>query len=152
MSTYNDATILGINPGWSDNAAPLNQSREKTRDDIRRILNFPVTLDGINTVTRAMNTVAELSPETVAYIESALVEHAGLESQRTTTQSSPSWDGAAPIKKADVIEYDTSLLSAADAVVTQTQGFNARMGQIEMEIRVALNLQSNSPGGRLFRS
>ena len=152
MSVYSDSTILAVNAAWSDNAAPLNQTKEKTRDDIRNIANLPVSLAAINTVTRAMNTVAELSPEALANIEANLAEHKTLETQRTTIQSSATWDGAAPIKKADVVEYDTTLLAAKDAIVTQTQGINARMGQLEMEILVALNLNNNSGGARLYRS
>ena len=152
MSYYSDSTVLAVNPAWSDNLEPLNQTKEKTRDDIRNIANLPVSLDAINTVTRAMNTVAELSPEALADIEANLAEHKTLETQRTTIQSSATWDGAAPIKKADVVEYDTTLLAAKDAIVTQTQGINARMGQLEMEILVALNLRQNGGGARLYRS
>ena len=72
---------------------------------------------------------------------------------RTSKQEQGGWDGAAPLRKADVVEYDTSLLADPNSIVIQTQGINARMGQIEMEIRVALNLQSAFPyGGRLYRS
>lgn len=152
MSYYNDATVLAINTAWSRNAAPLNQTREATRDDLRRLMNLPVTLDHVNTVTRAMNTVAELSLETVADIEAKLAEHKTLEATRTSKQTAGGWDGAAPLKKADVVEYDTSLLADPNSVVLQTQGINARMGQIEMEIRVALNLQGSQFGARLYRS
>lgn len=152
MSYYADSTVLAVNPAWSDNLAPLNQTKEKTRDDIRNIANLAVTLDGINTVTRAMNTVAELSLEALANIEANLAEHKTLEAQRSQIQSSSSWEGAAPLKKADVVEYDTSLLADKNLIVNQTQGINARMGQLEMEILVSLNLYQGSNGGRLYRS
>ena len=152
MSSYNDSVILAIDPAWSDNTAPLNQSREATRDDLRVMATFPVSLDSINTITRAMNQVAELSPEALASIEESLTEHKALEVQRTQVQSSATWDGAAPIKRADVVEYDTTLLAAKDAIVTQTQGINARMGQIEMEILTALGLGKVAGNARLYRS
>ena len=152
MSYYADATVLAVNPAWSDNLAPLNQTKEKTRDDIRNIANLPVTLDSINTVTRAMNTIAELSPEALADIEANLAEHKQLEQKRTEIQASATWEGSAPLKKADVVEYDTSLLADKNVIVNQTQGINARMGQLEMEILVALNLRQNGGGARLYRS
>lgn len=99
-----------------------------------------------------MNTVAELSPESVAAIEASLAEHQSLEQQRTAAQSRAAWDGAAPLKKADVVEYDTSLLADPNAIATQTQGINARMGQIEMEIRVSLGMGQGGNTARLYRS
>ena len=99
-----------------------------------------------------MNRTGDLSPQSVASIEASLVEHKSLEAQRTTIQSKPTWDGSAPLKKADVVEYDTSLLGQADAIVQQSQGLNARMGQIEMEIKVALGHGHGGGGARLYRS
>ena len=152
MSFYADATVLPVNPAWSDNQAPLNQSKEATRDDIRLIANLPVTLDGINTVTRSMNTVAELSLEALAGVEANLAEHKELEQKRTEIQASATWEGSAPLKKADVVEYDTSLLADKNVIVNQTQGINARMGQLEMEILTTLNLNAWQGGARLYRS
>ena len=150
MSNY--STIPSISAAWSDNAAPLNQSREQTREDLRSILNLPVTVDALGDLTERMNRLGDLSAEAVAGIEASLVEHASLESQRTTIQSKPTWDGDAPLKKADVVEYDTSLLGQVDAIVQQSQGLNARMGQIEMEIRVALGYGHGGGGARMYRS
>ena len=113
---------------------------------------MPVSLESLGIITRNMNTVADLSPSTVTSIEASLDEYKTLEDQRTEIQSTATWDGAAPIKKADVIEYDTELLAAKDAIVTQTQGINARMGQIEMEIRIALNMGHGSQTARMYRS
>ena len=149
MAIY--STIPSIDPSWSDNTAPLNQTREQTREDLRRVLNLPVTVDALGDLTERMNRTAELSPQSVAGIEASLAEHSALESSRTDIQNKATWDGSAPLKKADVVEYDTSLLGQADAVVMQTQGINARMGQIEMEIRVALGY-GNGGGARLYRS
>ena len=150
MSNY--STIPSVSSAWSDNAAPLNQTREETREDLRSILNLPVTVDALGDLTERMNRTGDLSPQSVASIEASLVEHKSLEAQRTTIQSKPTWDGSAPLKKADVVEYDTSLLGQADAIVQQSQGLNARMGQIEMEIKVALGYGHGGGGARLYRS
>ena len=150
MSIY--STVPSIDPGWSENAAPLNQTREQTREDIRLILNLPVSVQALGDLTEAMNRVAEVSPPTVASIEAGLAEYATLETSRTEIQSSATWEGAAPLKKADVVEYDTSLLGKSDAIVSQTQGINARMGQIEMEIRVALGYGQGGGSARMYRS
>ena len=150
MSNY--STIPSISAAWSDNAAPLNQTREQTREDLRSILNLPVTVDALGDLTERMNRLADISPVTVTGIEASLEEHKSLEAQRTAIQGKATWDGSAPLKKADVVEYDTSLLADKDAIVTQTQGFNARMGQIEMEIRVALGYGHGGGGARMYRS
>ena len=149
MSNY--STIPSVSAAWSDNAAPLNQTREQTREDLRSILNLPVTVDALGDLTERMNRVGDLSAESIVGIEASLVEHKSLEQQRTTLQSKPTWDGSAPLRKADVVEYDTSLLGQSDAIVQQSQGLNARMGQIEMEIQVALGYAPRG-GARLFRS
>jgi hypothetical protein len=88
----------------------------------------------------------------VATIEASISEFKTLETSRTEIQNKASWDGSAPLKKADVVEYDTSLLAKSDAIITQTQGINARMGQLEMEIRVSLGLTPSGSAARLYRS
>ena len=152
MSYFETSTIPSISTVWSENAAPLNQTREETREDLRRILNVPVSLEGLGNLTRQMNATADLSAAAVASIEANASEFKTLEASRTAIQNKATWDGDAPLKKADVVEYDTSLLGKSDAIVTQTQGINARMGQLEMEIKVALGLTAGSQTARLYRS
>ena len=152
MTYYETSTVPPISTIWSENAAPLNQTREETREDLRRILNIPVSLEGLGNLTRQMNSTAELSAPAVATIEANVNEHKTLETSRTEIQNKASWDGSAPLKKADVVEYDTSLLAKSDAIITQTQGINARMGQLEMEIRVSLGLTPGHSTARLYRS
>jgi len=148
VSYYSSSTVPDISTVWSNTP----KTREETREHIRRILNVPVSLEGLGNLTRNMNSAAELSPAAVAQIEASLVEHETLEQQRTDAQSKAAWDGSAPLKKADVVEYDTSLLADPNAIVTQTQGINARMGQIEMEIRVSLGMGHAGGSARLYRS
>lgn len=151
--TYSEtSTVPPISTIWSENAAPLSQTREETREDLRRILNIPVSLEGLGNLTRQMNSTAELSAPAVATIEANVAEHKTLETSRTEIQNKASWDGSAPLKKADVVEYDTSLLAKSDAIITQTQGINARMGQLEMEIRVSLGLTPGHSTARMYRS
>ena len=152
MTYYETSTVPPISTIWSENAAPLNQTREETREDLRRILNIPVSLEGLGNLTRQMNSTAELSVPAVATIEANVNEYKTLEASRTEIQNKASWDGSAPLKKADVVEYDTSLLAKSDAIITQTQGINARMGQLEMEIRVSLGLTPGNSTARLYRS
>jgi|TARA_B100000035_G_scaffold307305_1_gene310374 hypothetical protein len=150
MATY--STIPDLSAAWSNNAAPLSQTREQTRDDFRRILNLPVTVQALGDLTRNMNAAADISAVSVVTLETSLAEYKTLETQRTTLQSQATWDGDAPLKKADVVEYDTSLLAGRDVITTQTQGINARMGQIEMEIRVSLGYVGGNETARMYRS
>lgn len=152
MTYFETSTVPEISTTWSENAAPLNQTREETREDLRRILNIPVSLEGLGNLTRRMNSTAELSAPAVAAIEESLSEHKTLETSRTEIQNKASWDGSAPLKKADVVEYDTSLLARSDAIIAQTQGINARMGQLEMEIRVSLGMAPSGSTARMYRS
>lgn len=153
FSNYHDSTVPALSEGWSDNLEPLSQTKERTRDDLRRILSLPVALDAMVALTRAMNTVAALSATTVSTVEAALAEYKQLEASRTAIQQRATWDGSAPLKKADVVEYDTSVLADPNAIAAQTQGINARMGQLEHEIRVALNLSISGHGSaRMYRS
>lgn len=152
VTYFETSTIPEISTVWGENVAPLNQTREETREDIRRILNIPVSLEGLGNLTRQMNATAELSAPAAATIEANISEHKTLETSRTEIQNKASWDGSAPLKKADVVEYDTSLLAKSDAIITQTQGINARMGQLEMEIRVSLGLTPGHNTARMYRS
>lgn len=152
MTYYETSAVPEISTVWSENAAPLSQTREETREDLRRILNIPVSLEGLGNLTRQMNSTAELSAPAVVTIEANVSEHKTLETSRTEIQNKASWDGSAPLKKADVVEYDTSLLAKSDAIITQTQGINARMGQLEMEIRVSLGLTPGHSTARMHRS
>ena len=152
VTYFETSTVPAISTVWGENVAPLNQTREETREDIRRILNVPVSLEGLGNLTRQMNSTAELSAPAAATIEANISEYKTLEASRTEVQNKASWDGSAPLKKADVVEYDTSLLAKADAIITQTQGINARMGQLEMEIRVSLGLTPSQSDARLYRS
>jgi len=152
VTYFETSTIPEISTVWGENAAPLNQAREETREDLRRILNIPVSLEGLGNLTRQMNATAELSSPAAAGIEANISEYKTLETSRTQVQNKASWDGSAPLKKADVVEYDTSLLAKSDAIITQTQGINARMGQLEMEIRVSLGLTPGNSNARLYRS
>lgn len=152
MTYYETSTVPPVSTIWSENAAPLNQTRQNTREDLRRILNVPASLEGLGNLTRQMNATAELSAPAAATIEANISEYKTLESSRTGIQNKASWDGSAPLKKADVVEYDTSLLAKSDAIIAQTQGINARMGQLEMEIRVSLGLTPGHGTARLYRN
>tara|TARA_B100001094_G_C18085945_1_gene747732 strand:- start:84 stop:542 length:459 start_codon:yes stop_codon:yes gene_type:complete len=152
VTYYETSAVPDISTVWGENAAPLSQTREETREDLRRILNIPVSLEGLGNLTRQMNATAELSGSAAAGIEANIGEYKTLETSRTAIQNKASWDGSAPLKKADVVEYDTSLLARPDAIIAQTQGINARMGQLEMEIRVSLGLTPGHGTARLYRS
>jgi hypothetical protein len=161
MSYYDSSTVPEISAVWSEDAPPLNQAREMTREDIRRITGYPVSLESLGTITRQMNMVAELSVPSVTSTEILIAEYKELETKYNTvlaggTSGTP-WDGPAPLKKADVVEYDTSLLASENWVQLQTQGLTGRMGQIKQEIMVTLGLAPPANGtingqGRLYRS
>lgn len=154
MAYYSDSTVPSVAPLWGEQQAPLNQSREQTRDELRTVLRLPVTLDALVSLTRAMNTIAELSPEAVASVEALLAERKTLLADRVSAQSKAAWSGDAPLKKADVIEYDTSLLQGGNWAAMQTQGIDARIGAIETDISTTLGLNGPNAFGtaRLYRS
>lgn len=149
----NYATVPSISDVWGENTAPLNQTREETREDIRQLLGLSVTLGSLGDLTTNMNTTAELSVPAVSGIEADLAEYKTLEAKKITVQSESAWEGAAPLKKADVVEYDTSLLTSGASVSAQTQGIDARMAEIVRNIKVGLGYASAATGqGLLYRS
>ena len=161
MSYYDSSTVPEISTVWSEDAEPLNQTREMTREDIRRITAYPVSLESLGTITRQMNMVAELSVPSVATTEALIAEYKSLETKYNAVlaggASGTPWEGPAPLKKADVVEYDTSLLASENWVQLQTQGLTGRMSQIKQEIMVTLGLAPPANGtingqGRLYRS
>jgi hypothetical protein len=149
------STPPAIAPGWHSGVLPLNQTREQTRDQIRSILGMPVILDSLVEITVAMNTIADLSPEAITRIEALLAEHKTLITSQVAAQSRAAWDGAAPLKRADVLEYDTSLLARGDWAAAQTQGLVARQRVIELDIKKALGMNtinSSTLTANLYRS
>ena len=161
MSYYDSSTVPDISTVWGEDAPPLNQSREMTREDIRRITGYPVSLEALGMITRQMNMVAEISVPSVASTEANIAEYKSLETKYNLvlaggTSGTP-WEGPAPLKKADVVEYDTSLLGQENWVQLQTQGLTGRMGQIKQEIMVTLGLappanDTINGQARLYRS
>lgn len=164
MPLYYDQTSLpSISEVWGENEAPLNQTRKETREEIRRIVDYPVSMEALSMITTAMNTAAELSPEAVAHAENQILQYRQTYHDRNEIleggEGGRPFDGPAPLKKADVVEYDTSLLAEGGSwVAIQTQGLNARMMEIQQEIMKTLNLKpwGMSAGiygqARLYRS
>jgi len=116
---------------------------------------MPVILDSLVEITVAMNTIADLSPEAITRIEALLAEHKTLITSQVAAQSRAAWDGAAPLKRADVLEYDTSLLARGDWAAAQTQGLVARQRVIELDIKKALGMNtinSSTLTANLYRS
>lgn len=161
MSYFDSSTVPDISLVWSENAEPLNQEREVTREDLRRIVTYPVSLESLGTITRQMNMIAELSVESVLSSEVLIAEYKTLETKYNKVlaggESGTPWDGPAPLKKADVVEYDTSLLGQENWVQLQTQGLTGRMGQIKHQLMTTLGLMPPANGtamgqARLYRS
>lgn len=161
MSYFDSSTVPDISLVWSENAEPLNQEREVTREDIRRIVAYPVSLESLGMITRQMNMIGELSVESVASSEVLIAEYKTLETKYNNVlaggESGTPWDGPAPLKKADVVEYDTSLLGQENWVQLQTQGLTGRMGQIKHQLMTTLGLMPPANGtvmgqARLYRS
>lgn len=152
MAYFESSSVPSISEVWRENEAPLSQTREQTREDIRRIVAYPVSLEGLGTITRAMNSMAELSTEAVYYQEGLVAEYKGLEVKKANVESGSGsasgtpWEGPAPLKKADVVEYDTSLLASEDWVRLQTLGLASRMEQVKVELMTALNLKPHGQG------
>lgn len=141
-----------ISTVWGEGLAPLNQTREETREDIRRIIGLPLTLDVLGDLTTNMNATGELSAPATLGIEGSVAEYKTLEAVKIAAQSTAAWEGSAPLKKADVVEYDTSLLANGSSTTAQMQGINERLGQLEHEIKTALGMHTHGGQARLNRS
>ena len=151
MAYFESSSVPSISEVWRENEIPLSQTREQTREDIRRIVAYPVSLEGLGTITRSMNSMAELSVDAVYHQEALIHEYKTLETKKAdieggagSTDGRP-WEGPAPLKKADVVEYDTSLLASENWVQLQTLGLASRMEQIKVEIVTAMNLMPIGP-------
>ena len=144
MAYFDTSSVPSISEAWRADEAPLNQTREQTREDIRRIVAYPVSMEALSIITLSMNSMAELSIEAVYYQEELVAEYKSLEGKKNTVlaggASGTPWDGPAPLKKADVVEYDTSLLASENWVDLQTLGLGSRMAQIKVELMTALSL------------
>ncbi len=154
MAYFDTSSVPSISEVWSANEAPLSQTREQTREDIRRIVAYPVSMEALSIITLSMNSMAELSAEAVHYQEALVDEHKSLEGKKNNLlaggESGTPWDGPAPLKKADVIEYDTSLLASENWVELQTLGLASRMAQIKQELMTALNLMPLNQNGGIY--
>lgn len=144
---------------WGDNVAPLFLTRDEVRNLLRRMLHVPVTLQGLGDLTINMNTTAELDVPAVRDIELGMKEWKDLETKKTEIQSTPNWEGtSAPMRKADVVEYDTELFhQGGNTSLTemQTEGIQKRMAKIVSEIQTALNMNFTEGGNGytpMFRS
>ena len=147
MSYYSTTRPLpSLSTVWGLNVAPLSQTREKTRNDLRGVLGLPASADGLATLTAYMNSLAEVAPEAVAEAEALLAEWKACDLARAEAETATPWDGAAPIKKADVLEYDTSLLASGDWAGIRTAGLASRMVAIRARLRDALGMPRPSSG------
>ncbi len=107
-----------------------------------------------------MNTTASVSPLAAYSVEDLLAEHKVLKAKQVAAQSELSWEGSsAPLKVADVVEYDTELFHQGVGLQggiseMQTAGITRRLFKIKSQIQYALNMnlpdaQSYTP---MFRS
>ena len=147
MSFYSPtAPLPSIAEEWGLNVAPLNQSRERTRNDLRGILGMGASGEALGRLTEYMNATAAIAPETVAEIEEMVAEWKVCDAARAAALVAAPWEGGAPLKKADVLEYDTTLLAGGDWAETRTAGLVARMETIRARIQNALGVIYRSPG------
>jgi hypothetical protein len=149
VSFYSTTKPLpSVSTVWGDSVAPLNQTRERTRNDIRRILGLAGTADALAMLTAAMNGAASLSPEIVEEVEALVAAWKVCDADRATAQTAAPWEGAAPLKKADVLEYDTSLMAGPDWAATRTAGLTARMDAIRACVRASLGIDGGGTAGK----
>lgn len=134
--------------GWPAEVAPLNQSREATRNDLRHVLGLPISYIVLKALNDAMAEVLLLAPEAVGQIEALVAEWKALETAKAAAQSALSWDGEAPLKRADVLEYDTALLASGGAAAAQVQGLVNRQASIVSQLRMAIHV--NGPEAPTF--
>jgi hypothetical protein len=131
---------------WGLNAAPLNQTREKTRNDLRGVLDVPASGDGLAMLTAYMNGIADIAPDAVAEVEALLAEWKTCDAARAAAEVAAPWDDGAPLKRADVLEYDTSLLASGGWAASRTAGLSARMEAIQARLRATLGLPRSAAG------
>ena len=149
-SFINSPTVPTLRDAWGATV----EDREQAREDIRLILNVATTLDGLGTLTEHMNRTADISARSVTTVLSLLAEHKALEAKQIAAQSELEWDGSsAPLRKADVVEYDTEIFHKGGSVSEmKTAGVVRRMGEVESQIRFALDMNHQTPYARMFRS
>jgi len=141
------APLPSIAEEWGLNAAPLNQTREKTRNDLRGILGMGASGESLGRLTEYMNAAAVIAPEAVAEVEEMVAEWKTCDTARAAALVAAPWEGGAPLKKADVLEYDTTLLAGGDWAETRTAGLVARMETLRSRIQDALGIPCRTPGG-----
>ena len=146
MSYYSPTKPLpSLSEVWGLNAAPLNQTREKTRNDLRRILGMSGSADGLGRLTDYMNGAADVAPEVVAEVEALVAEWKQCDAARAAAETAAPWEGGAPLKKADVLEYDTSVLAGGDWAATRTAGLASRMSTLRERLQDALGVAYRTP-------
>lgn len=126
--------------------------RDTDREDIRMILSIPLTVPALTTLTVNMNSVAEISPETVPTIQGWVDQWKAYDEQwngviaggDVAAAYATSYEGLRPgaevtrddmLKKADVLEWDTET-----QYKIKVEGAAGSSGSLAGAIRDQMNL------------
>lgn len=163
---------------WRPNEDGPEPQERDDRELVRQYLGWPASESSLEAITTAMNGVAAVSVAAVAKVQAWINEVEDLEtgyaeqvaSGTAHLQNAQEYEGPLPgatisrdqqLKKADVLEWDTSLLkvkvaSGGTALSTATGVLQDRIQQLKSRVIAALGLETTAiegdPTSPLYRS
>ncbi len=156
---------------WRPNEIGPEPQERDDRELVRQYLGWPASESSLEAITTAMNGVAAVSASAVAKVQAWIDEVESLEATYADQvaagtahlQNAQEYEGPLPgavitreeqLKKADVLEWDTSLLkvkvtSSGTALSTGTGVISDRIQQLRARVITALGLDPTQSEGDL---